>query len=86
MSTIARRVFAMKHNDIHVVRVTPDDGTHQLWAAATPREEAVDSVLNVIPEGWCAHLLDETFRPRAGAVEDIRRGDVWQLNGSASIN
>jgi hypothetical protein len=79
-------VIAMKRNDIHVVRVTPDDGRHQLWAAATPREEAVDSVLNIVPEGWCAHLLEEAFRPRAEAVEDIRRGDVWQLSGSASIN
>ena len=85
MSTIARtEAIAMK--PIHFVRVTPDDGTHQLWAAATSRDEAVDSVLNVIPEGWCAHLLEETFRPRAEAVDDIRPGDVWQLSGSSSIH
>lgn len=80
------KAIAMNSNDIHVVQVTPDDGTHQLWAAATPREEAVDKVLNAIPEGWCVHLLDEAFRPRGETIEIIRRGDVWQLHDSASIN
>ena len=36
---------------VHLVRVTTDERENQLWAAATPREQAVRLVLNAIPEG-----------------------------------
>ena len=36
---------------VHLVRVTTDEREYQLWAAATPREQAVRLVLNAIPEG-----------------------------------
>ena len=31
---------------VHLVRVTTDEREYQLWAAATPREQAVRLVLN----------------------------------------
>lgn len=46
----------------HLVRVTTDDRTHQLWAAATSREEAVDRVLDAIPEGWAGVEELRSFR------------------------
>ena len=36
---------------IHLIHVTTDDREHQLWVGATLREEAVNSVLDAIPEG-----------------------------------
>ena len=32
---------------------------HQLWVAATPREESVAMVLDAVPEEWTATLLDK---------------------------
>jgi hypothetical protein len=63
----------------HLVRVTTDDRTHQLWAAATSREEAVDRVLDAIPEGWAAHLLDDSLRPRSDSVVNMQPGEVGEL-------
>lgn len=62
---------------IHLVRVLTDDRTHHLWAAATDRDDAVDRVLDAIPEGWAASLLDEPWSTDnalnliAGEVRDI---------------
>ncbi|MBV9459762.1 MAG: hypothetical protein JO141_19890 [Bradyrhizobium sp.] len=69
----------MNAHGIHLVRVTPDDRKHRLWAAATSREEAVDRVLEVIPEGWAARLLDHSFKPREDAVRDMTAGEVREL-------
>jgi hypothetical protein len=60
----------MDASSIHFVRVTTDARTRQLWAAATARDEAVDRVLDVIPEGWTARLSDEPLNPQPGAVSD----------------
>jgi len=48
---------------VHLVRVTRDDREQEIWAAATSREDAVDRVLDAVPEGWSAVLLDT--RPTA---------------------
>ena len=70
----------MDSNGVHLVRVTTHDGKHQLWAAATLREEAVGHVLKAIPEGWRARLLDDRLKPREDAVLTMIRGDVRELS------
>lgn len=69
----------MDARTIHLVRVTTDDRTHQLWVAATSREQAVDRVLNVIPEGWTAHLLTDSLMLRPDDAVNIQRGEVGEL-------
>ena len=69
----------MNAHAIHLVRVTTDDRKLQLWAAATAREEAVDRVLDAIPEGWAARLLDDSLKPRADAVHGMAAGEVREL-------
>jgi hypothetical protein len=64
---------------IHLVRVTTDDRVHQLWAAATLREEAVALVLNTIPEGWAAILLDTRLRPGEAAFLEMKPGEIREL-------
>ena len=62
---------------IHLVRVTTDDRQSRLWASATAREDAVDRVLDAIPEGWTACLLDE--RPRDNVSMNMTQGEVREL-------
>ena len=69
----------MNAHPVHLVRVTTDDREQRLWAAATSRDDAVDCVLNAIPEGWTARLIDETLAPRPDAVADMRPGEVREL-------
>jgi hypothetical protein len=69
----------MDRDDIHLVRVTTDEREHQLWAAATAREEAVTRVLDVVPEGWTARLLDTAEALRENAPSNIARGNVRRL-------
>jgi hypothetical protein len=64
---------------IHLVRVTTDDRKQQLWAAATAREEAVNRVLDAIPEGWAARLLDYSLKPRENVVRGMTSGEVREL-------
>jgi hypothetical protein len=64
---------------VHLVRVTTDDREQRLWAAATSRDDAVDCVLNAIPEGWTARLLDEVVGARADAVHGMLPGEVREL-------
>ena len=67
-------------NGISLVRVTTDDCSYQLWAAATSPELAVDLVLDAIPEGWCAHLLDDAIEPWMQTTLSIMSpGDVSEL-------
>ncbi len=73
----------MNARSIHLVRVTTDDREHRLWAAATSREDAVDRVLDSVPEGWTARLLDEQLKPRASTVVDMVSGEVRELCASA---
>lgn len=68
----------MAANSIHLVRVTPDDLSPRLWVAATPRGEAVDRVLDAVPEGWAALLMDERFG-FDDRVLHLARGEVRKL-------
>lgn len=66
-------------NNVHLVRVMTDSCESQLWAAATSREDAVDRVLDAVPEGWTARLLDQSLEPRADAVRGMMSGEVREL-------
>ena len=69
----------MSARTLHCVRVMTDDRTQQFWVAATARDKAVDRVLDVIPEGWTARLLDEQFESLAELASDMAPGDVREL-------
>ncbi|SHN80825.1 hypothetical protein [Bradyrhizobium erythrophlei] len=72
----------MDASGIHLVIVLTDDLTHRLWAAATPREQAVDSVLEVIPEGWTARLINGPQHPwMVAGVSGLAPGEVRELTG-----
>jgi hypothetical protein len=67
---------------VQLVRVTTDDRTHRVWAAATSREEAVERVLDAIPEGWTARLLGGSLKVREdGLSNDLLPGEVRELKG-----
>ena len=68
---------------IHLVRVTTDDRSHQLWAAATIRAEAVDRVLDAIPQGWAACLLERTLQPGKD-IGAMSAGEVQKLPNAQS--
>ena len=65
-------------NDVFLLRVRTDDGEHQLQVAAMSGEEAVQAVLDAVPEGWTVSLL-------AGAKSDeiealaLKPGEVRAL-------
>lgn len=64
---------------VHLVRVITDDREHQLWAAATSRQDAVTRVLNAIPEGWTASLLDGELQPLEAKVLNLALGTVREI-------
>jgi hypothetical protein len=66
-------------NHVHLVRVMTNHGERRLWAAATLREEAVSRVLEAIPKGWSACLLDDCLKPRQDVVLTMVRGEVREL-------
>jgi hypothetical protein len=51
--------------EVHLVRVTTDEGEIQIWLAATSPDEAVDRVLDEIPEGWAVSLIQRQPSGRA---------------------
>jgi hypothetical protein len=69
----------MDASSIHFVRVTTDDRTREVWAVAMGRNEAVGRVLDVIPEGWTARLLDEQLKLQPDALFDMVPGEVRKL-------
>lgn len=69
----------MTEADVHLVRVTTDDREHQLWVACGPRDEAINQVLNAIPDGWTAALLPGSLKPEEITVLKLRPGEVREL-------
>jgi hypothetical protein len=64
---------------VHLVRVTTAARVHQLWAAATPREQAVTMVRKAIPEGCTATLLGTRLRPGEVAFLKMKPGEIREL-------
>jgi len=61
------------------VRVITDDRKHQIWAVAAPPEEAVDLVLEAIPEGWAVSLLTSRLKPQELEALNLRAGEVRKI-------
>jgi len=70
----------MDAHSVQFVRVTTDDRTFQLWAVATARENAVDRILEGIPEGWSACLLEASFTAKQEALSNMRAGEIRLLS------
>ena len=64
---------------VHLVRVTTDAREHQLWVAATEREEAVTLVLNAVPEGRTAVLLPTRLTVEELLFLNLAPGEVREL-------
>ncbi len=63
---------------VHLVRVISDSGERQIWLAATARDEAVNSVLDAIPEGWTASLVEHELGADDAAALNLLPGEVRQ--------
>lgn len=53
-----------------------------MWAAATPREEAITQVLNAVPEGWTAALLSKRLKPLEEEAHNLKPGEVREIMGN----
>jgi hypothetical protein len=71
--------MAQASGAVHLVRVITDDLEYQIWVAATSRDEAVSRVLDCVPEGWSASLLEQGLDPNKAAGLKLRPGDVRVL-------
>jgi hypothetical protein len=72
----------MDTNDINIVRVTTDDQSFQFWAVATSRQQAADRVLEIVPEGWSACLVDVSLNMVASAISNMVPGEARELLGA----
>jgi hypothetical protein len=66
--------------NIHLVRVMTDEREHRIWAAATSHETAVDRVLDQVPEGWAARLMDDRTNAGGDALRGMMPGEVGELS------
>jgi hypothetical protein len=64
---------------VYLVQVITDDREHQIWAVAAPSEEAVDLVLEAIPEGWAVSLLTSRLKPQELEALNLRAGEVRKI-------
>jgi hypothetical protein len=74
-------LFSATHRPMRVflLRVTTDDLDHKLWAAAMPGgEEAVQAVLDTVPEGWAVSLLARAKPDEIDALA-LKPGEVKKL-------
>lgn len=72
--------------EIHLVRVTTDDAERRIWLAATPREEAVDRVLDATPEGWTATLMEEGLSGEESANLAMPPGEVREMPSKTRLS
>jgi hypothetical protein len=67
-------------DNVRVVLVTTDNCDHQIWMTAAAREKAaVDRILDAIPEGWTASLLDIKLSTRERSELNLQAGEVRRL-------
>jgi hypothetical protein len=65
---------------IFLIRVTTDNREHQLWAAAaSSQEEAINLILNAVPDGWTAAPLPNKLKPAEIEALSMEAGNVRQL-------
>ena len=66
------------------MRVITDDRRYKLWAVAALRDEAIDRVLDAIPEGWVAAFYDGGERGnRILEVLNLEPGEVREITAKA---
>jgi hypothetical protein len=71
-------------NEVYLLRVMTDDREYKLWAAAMPGdEEAVQAVLDMVPEGWAVSLLKRAKPDEIEALA-LKRGEVRELPNVSS--
>jgi hypothetical protein len=67
--------------DVQLFRVTTDNRGYEVWAATTSSEEAFRRILNAVPEGWTAALVEtglatsrerDDLKLQAGEVRKLR--------------
>ncbi|MBR0800938.1 hypothetical protein JQ615_36805 [Bradyrhizobium jicamae] len=59
-----------------MVRVITDDGEVQLWLAATTQDQALDLVLDAIPEGWAVSLIQRQLAAEHVLMLNMVLGEV----------
>jgi hypothetical protein len=69
-----------KTTEAHLVVVTTDDQEQQLWVTAGPRKEAINQVLNAVPAGWSAFLLDTRLQPDEVEILKLKSGEVRKIS------
>lgn len=67
------------NGEVYVVRVKTDDRKHRLYAVACHRNDALNEVLKVVPEGWSASLLTEQLAARDVAALNLKPGEVREI-------
>jgi hypothetical protein len=66
-------------NEVYLLRVMTDDREYKLWAAAMPGgEEAVQAVLDRVPEGWAVSLLKRA-KPDETEALALKPGEIREL-------
>ncbi|WP_091897240.1 hypothetical protein [Bradyrhizobium sp. Rc2d] len=72
--------------EIHLVRVTTDDGLNRYWLAAAPDQDAaVHLVLDAIPEGWAASPSGLIANDELATL-GLRPGEVREVNTKAGLS
>ena len=65
---------------VQIVRVLTDDRDQHLWLVAAPPDDAVNKVLNAVPEGWAAALLaNDVLSPSEAAALHLGPGDIREI-------
>jgi hypothetical protein len=65
--------------EVYLVRVKTDDRKHRIYAVAWAREDALNEVLKVVPEGWSASLLPERLPARDIAALKLKPNEVREI-------
>ncbi len=69
----------------HIVRVLTDDRDQHLWLAAASPDEAINKVLDAVPEGWTAALLPNHILSRSDvAALHIGPGDIRNITSRSN--
>jgi hypothetical protein len=55
-----------------------------IWVAATPREEAVNRVLDAVPEGWAAALPSNKLKPEKLEILNLRPSEVREITNPSN--
>jgi len=60
--------------------VRDDEGRFRLYAVAAARKQALNELLNVVPEGWSTSLLQEQPSGQIIAALNTNAGEVREIS------